>query len=118
MEEAFPYYLALGMTYNQYWYASPRLVCDYRKADQLKQDRYSQEAWLQGYYTYNAVATAIANYIIGGSKGKQAKYEPNLIVRFREKTKAEIAEEAEQKRLQIIKRLEQMGGGFNGGQDR
>ena len=117
MEEAFAQYLALGMTYKQYWYASPRLVCDYRKADQLKQDRYSQEAWLQGYYTYNAVAIAIANGF-GGSKGKQAKYEPNLIVRFREKTKAEIAEEAEQKRLEIIKRLEQMGGGFNGGQDR
>lgn len=115
MEEAFPYYFSIGMTYEQYWDASPHLVCAYRQADAYKQDRYSQEAWLQGLYIYNAFGAVISN-AFGGKGSKKAEYfrEP---IRFREKTKAEIAQEAEQKRQEIIKRLEQLGGGNNGSND-
>lgn len=116
MEEAFPYYFSIGMTYEQYWDASPHLVCAYRQADAYKQDRFSQEAWLQGLYTYYAVAAAIEAKFLGGKCRQKGEYlkEP---IRFREKTKAEIAREAEQKRREIIKRLEQLGGGNNGSND-
>lgn len=52
----FPYYLAIGMTEEQYWDRDCTLAADYRKADELRRDRLNQEAWLQGAYFYEALA--------------------------------------------------------------
>lgn len=53
--EHFPYYLAIGMTYKQYWEEDCTLVKHYRKADEIKQKRVNQEAWLQGMYIYDVL---------------------------------------------------------------
>lgn len=55
-KELFPYYLAIGMTEEQYWDRDCTLAADYRKADELRRDRLNQEAWLQGAYFYEALA--------------------------------------------------------------
>ena len=106
MEEACPYYLSIGMTYKQYWYASPHLVRTYVKADEYKQDRMSQEAWLQGLYIYGAFGAVLSNAF--GKKGaKKAEYFPEAF-RFRKKSKAELAEEAEKERQRITAYFEGM----------
>ncbi len=64
-EEAFPYYLAIGMTYELYWDGRPELAISYRKADVLKQQRSNNDAWLQGAYIRLAVASTL---------DKKAKY--------------------------------------------
>lgn len=54
-EEHFPYYLAFGMTYDQFWRDDPKLVKAYRKAHELKKEWANQDAWLQGMYFYEAL---------------------------------------------------------------
>ena len=56
--EEFPYYLSIGMTYEQFWNGDPALAKYYRQADELKNDKRNQELWLQGMYIYNAFCCA------------------------------------------------------------
>ena len=56
--EQFPYYLAIGMTPEQYWEGDPALAKYYRKADAIKSERINQELWLQGMYIYEAICDA------------------------------------------------------------
>ena len=53
--ELFPYYLAIGMTYDQYWNDDPMLVKYYRKAEEIRRERINEEKWLQGMYVYEAL---------------------------------------------------------------
>lgn len=56
--EVFPYYLAIGMTYDQFWNDDVELVKYYRKADEMRTERRNQELWLQGMYVYEAFCDA------------------------------------------------------------
>lgn len=69
-EEAFPFYLAIGMSYAEYWEGDPKLTQYYRKAYQIKQDEFNNNAWLQGMYIYDAVSTALYNALRGMGKTK------------------------------------------------
>jgi hypothetical protein len=53
--ELFPYYLAIGMTAEQYWDGDSALVKYYRKAEELRNEKRNQELWLQGMYIYEAI---------------------------------------------------------------
>ena len=53
--ELFPYYLAIGMTAEQYWDGDCALVRYYRKAEELRNEKRNQELWLQGMYIYEAI---------------------------------------------------------------
>ena len=53
--ECFPYYLAIGMTPEQYWDSDCTLVKYYRKAEELRNEKRNQELWLQGMYIYEAL---------------------------------------------------------------
>lgn len=54
-EKVFPYYLSIGMTYEQYWEMDCDLVKFYRKAADIKRDLMNQNAWLIGLYVYEAI---------------------------------------------------------------
>ncbi len=56
--EQFPYYLAIGMTPEQYWEGDPALAKYYRQADTMRLERRNQELWLQGMYIYEAICDA------------------------------------------------------------
>lgn len=93
--ECFPFYLAIGMTYESYWLGDPTLTRFYRQAYKIKQDEINNNAWLQGLYIYDAVSTALHNALRGkNSKARDYAKEP---YRFnnREKTDAEKAREVE-----------------------
>lgn len=49
------------MTYDQYWYGDPLMVRAFYKADQIRQERMDEQAWLFGVYTLGALKTAIGN---------------------------------------------------------
>ena len=53
--ELFPYYLSIGMTYEQYWNGDCTLTKYYRRADEIKKERLNEELWLQGMYIYEAL---------------------------------------------------------------
>lgn len=57
-EEAFPVYLAYGMTYDQFWKEDPCLAKAYRKAHEIKLQMDNSRAWQQGAYFYHALCAA------------------------------------------------------------
>ena len=69
-EECFPFYLAIGMSFAEYWEGDPKLARYYRKAYRIKQDEINNNAWLQGMYVYDAVSTALHNALRGMGKTK------------------------------------------------
>ena len=69
-EECFPFYLAIGMSFAEYWEGDPKLAQYYRKAYRIKQEEINNNAWLQGMYIYDAVSTALYNALRGMGKSK------------------------------------------------
>ena len=53
--EVFPYYLSIGMTYEQFWDGDPMLCKYYREAEEMRNEKKNQELWLQGMYIYEAL---------------------------------------------------------------
>ncbi len=93
-EECCPFYLAIGMSYAEYWEGDSSLARYYRKAYKIKQEETNHNAWLQGLYIYDAISTALHNALRG--KGKKAeKYAEKPYQFQREKTEAEKAREVE-----------------------
>ena len=64
--------MALGMTYDQYWYGDVHMVRAFYKADRLRQKRMNEEAWLFGAYVYKALDASICNAF--REKGTPVKY--------------------------------------------
>ena len=54
----FPKYMALGMTYDEFWHGAPSLVRAYRKAHDLKRHERNNELWMQGRYIFEALRCA------------------------------------------------------------
>lgn len=54
-EEHFPYYLSIGMSYEQFWDGDCWLTKYYRDAHKLRVKRDNEHAWLIGRYVYDAV---------------------------------------------------------------
>ena len=90
-EESFPFYLAIGMSYAEYWEGDPILAQYYRKAYQVKQDEINYNAWLQGMYVYDAISTALHNALRGMGKSKPpAKDYAKQPYEFKNKVKTEV----------------------------
>ena len=89
-EESFPFYLAIGMSFAEYWEGDAKLAQYYRKAYQIKQDEIKNNAWLQGLYFYDAVSTALHNALRGMGKTKPpAKDYAKQPYEFNKKNKTE-----------------------------
>lgn len=54
-----PYYLAIGMTYDQYYNDDCLLAKYYREAHNLKRKMKNQEMWMQGMYIYEAISSFV-----------------------------------------------------------
>ena len=68
--EQCPIYMTFGMTYDEFYFGTPRLVEIYRDKYNLDRDRMSFDLWLAGYYNFIAVSTALSNAF--QDKGKKA----------------------------------------------
>lgn len=53
-EDFFPYALSIGMTYEQFWKDDPLLVKYYLKAENIRKERENINAYIQGFYFYQA----------------------------------------------------------------
>ena len=62
--------MAMGMSYELYWYGEPEAASMYRKAHRLKQDMANEMAWIQGAYIYDALC-AVSPIIRAFSKAKK-----------------------------------------------
>jgi hypothetical protein len=51
----FPKYMALGMTYDEFWEGPAWLVRSYREAAELKRAQRNWEMWMQAAYVYDTL---------------------------------------------------------------
>ena len=72
---AFPQYLVMGMTPEQYWDEDPFLAVAYRKAYRLKRKAENEQAWLQGVYFCEALNVCLSNAFSEKGKKKQNYFE-------------------------------------------
>ena len=91
--------MSIGMSYDEFWNQDVTLVRVYRKADELKQRRENQMAWLQGMYIYHALCDVAPIFHAFAKKGtKPTPYveEPYPIT----------AAEAEERKIREFKKKE------------
>lgn len=53
--------MAIGMSYQEFWTGTASLTAAYHEAYLLQRRMENEKMWLQGYYNYLAVSTAIGN---------------------------------------------------------
>ena len=88
--------MAIGMTYEQYWYGDPLMVRAFYKADKIRQEREDYNAWTQGMYVLSALNASVGNML--RKSGQPAKYptEPFSVTEKKERQRQkEIDEEQE-----------------------
>ena len=54
-ERDLPYYISIGMSYEQYWYGDVWAIRGYREAEKIRRERVNNELWLLGMYVYDAI---------------------------------------------------------------
>lgn len=109
-EETCPYYMAIGMTYDEYWYKEPQRVKYYRESHILKNKSRNQELWLLGRYFVDSIQVAL------DSKGK-AKY-PEKPYDIFPKTEAEKKADIEKERRKVIDYFTQIKQRWDNGTNR
>ena len=97
-EALFPSYLAMGMTWTQFWLEEPELAIAYRKAEMIRKRRRNEERWIQGAYVADALSATVGNMF---SKGEKHSYpvEPYPLTEDEQRERRERAEKARMERL-------------------
>lgn len=99
--ELFPYYLSIGMTYEQYWDGDCTLVKYYRKAEEMRNDKRNQELWLQGMYVYEAICDVSPILHAFAKKGAKPHPYPSKPYAINEK---QIKQEREEKERKLVEK--------------
>lgn len=97
-EEAFPIYLAFGMTAEQYWDESPGLVKAYKQADEIRRRRMNEELWLQGIYVAEALNATVGNMFTKGNRNKYPS-EPIPLTEDEQRERQEREQKAKMDRI-------------------
>jgi len=53
--EQLPFYMSIGMTYDEFWYDDCCKAKYYRQAFEISKNRKNQEMWIMGAYVYEAI---------------------------------------------------------------
>lgn len=93
--------MAIGMSYDEFWYKQPRLAKHYLKSHEIRQKQENERLWLQGYYNYIAfcsVSPVLHAFAKKGTKPLDYPRKPLAI------TAEEVEERQEQERnLRLMK---------------
>ncbi len=84
--------MAIGMTYDEYWYGDVRMTGAFIEADRLRQKQKNAELWLMGMYVYDAVQR-LAPILNSFAKDPKAKEYPKMPYGEKEKKKDEPGEQ-------------------------
>ena len=102
-EKMCPYYMAIGMTYDQYWRDDVTMPIMFRKAYRIKQEEKKWQIWEEGVYTYEAlckVSPVLHAFAKNGTKPLPFSSEPHGIKEFQQEREEE--KEKENKKQQDI----------------
>lgn len=56
-----PWYMSIGMTYDEYWNGEGEMCEDYRHAHEYRQIEQNKMMWIQGLYIHDAFAVVLSN---------------------------------------------------------
>lgn len=54
-----PRYMAMGVSYDDYWHGDYTKLPYYRKADAIRREQKNEELWMQGLYFLRAIASVL-----------------------------------------------------------
>lgn len=97
------YYMTMGVTYEEFWFGDYTKLKYVARQYDAQRKLQNEDAWLQGAYVYDAVATALSNAF--RKKGAKAQNYLERPLQVYPKTEEEERYEAEMERRKIIKRL-------------
>ena len=101
--EVFPAYLAMGMSYNEFYPEDHELVIAYRKAYEKKRRQDNEDMWRQGLYVYQAIAR-VAPLLIPFNKNPKAEpYLDKPIPMFEKDARQQEKTAAENKGIAYMK---------------
>lgn len=104
-----PYYMSIGMTYDQYWYGDVRMTEVFRNAHKIRMEEQNQMLWLQGQYVYNAICSVAPVLVTMPKKGAEILPYPDFLPLFQDgETKRAQEEKEEKERLQAKLYMQQM----------
>ena len=118
-----PYYMSIGMSYDDFWNGDVSMVKAYRKAYELREKRRNQELWLQGMYFYEALCDASPLFRFTMKKGsiKPEPYvrEPYPITaaEVREREEREARKKEERLKAEFAAFIERMRNKMHTGED-
>lgn len=111
--KAFPHYIAMGMTYEEFWEMDCSLVKDYREAKRLRLDEANYVAWLNGLYVYDALCKASPLFRAFSRSGTTAAPYPDKPYEFQRQEKLTPEQEGERKQQAAIAYMDQIADRFN-----
>lgn len=92
--------MSIGMTYEEYWYATPYLVKTYYQCHKYKVEQRNQELWLHGVYVQKALQNVVSSAF--SKSGKDVVEYPEEPFRLFPMTEAEKKAEEEKERAKAI----------------
>lgn len=111
-EKACPQYMAMGMSYDQYWYGDVSAHRMYREAQRERILQENRMLWLQGMYIYEALLD-VARYNKAFSKAKPAPYRSEPYDLFEEERKKREERERREKYYRLKERVQSFAKAFN-----
>lgn len=111
-ERACPFYLKIGMTYDQFWDGDVSAHKAYLKAEKLRVKDMNRMLWLQGMYVYEAVGD-LAPYFKAFSKARPKPYPDKPYDLFDEDRKRREEEEARKRYEHIRDKVAAFAKAFN-----
>lgn len=101
--ELCPYYMSIGMSYDEFWNGDVSMVAAYRKADELRLKQKNYELWLQGMYMYEALcdASPLFRFTMKSGTIKPEPYvkEPYPVTAIEAREREERAAKAREERM-------------------
>ena len=79
-----PYFIAMGCSYDDFWYKDTEIAKAYLKAHEIRQKQENERLWLQGYYFYVAlcdVAPVLNAFAKKGTKVQPYPTEPFAVTK-------------------------------------
>lgn len=101
--DALPYFIAIGVSYDDFWYNDPLIAKAYLKAHEIKQKQENERLWLQGYYFYVALCDVAPVLNAFAKKGTKVQPYPSEPFALSNKEIEERQEKARQNRLLILR---------------
>lgn len=91
------YFMAIGLSYTQYWYEDCWIANAYLEAYNIKKEQLNEQYWLQGMYIYEALCDVSPVLHAFSKKGtKPIPYSKEPYPLFKKKEEKEFSEEENQ----------------------